>query len=214
MLTQINNDIITGDGTTLLGADNKAGVAEIMDAARHLMLHPELKHGTIKILFTPDEEVGRGVDKVDLKKLGADVAYTIDGESRGHIEDETFSADAVTIVIHGISTHPGFAKNKLKSALKIAAALIEALPKDSLSPETTELREGFVHPVAISGSIERAEIQFIIRPAPLSRRCSSRPRTCRRLAHTRLECIHKHARFTRSPTPAPRRHECGAQHSS
>ena len=163
LLTQINNDIITGDGTTLLGADNKAGVAEIMDAARHLMLHPELKHGTIKILFTPDEEVGRGVDKVDLKKLGADVAYTIDGESRGHIEDETFSADAVTIVIHGISTHPGFAKNKLKSALKIAAALIEALPKDSLSPETTELREGFVHPVAISGSIERAEIQFIIR---------------------------------------------------
>ncbi|MBL7893616.1 MAG: peptidase T, partial [Bacteroidia bacterium] len=135
---QLGNDIITTDGTTLLGADNKAGLAEIMDAAHFLMTHPEVKHGTIKILFTPDEEIGRGVDKVDLKKLGAAYCYTMDGESAGHLEDETFSADAVTITINGVSTHPGFAKDKMQSAIKIAAELINELPKDRLSPETTE----------------------------------------------------------------------------
>ena len=121
---QIGNDIITTDGTTLLGADNKAGVAEIMDAANHLMKHPEIKHGTIKILFTPDEEIGRGADKADMKKLGADFGYTIDGEELGHIENETFSADGVTINIHGVSTHPGFAKNKMESAIKIASEIV------------------------------------------------------------------------------------------
>ena len=118
---QIGNDIITTDGTTLLGADNKAGLAEIMDAAQFLIENPQIKHGTIKILFTPDEEIGRGVDKVDLKKLGADFAYTIDGETAGNIEDETFSADGVTITIEGVSTHPGFAKGKMEHAIKIAA---------------------------------------------------------------------------------------------
>src|SRR5690606_29348295 len=116
---QSGNDIITASGTTLLGADDKAGVAEIMAAAEILMTHPEIKHGTIKILFTPDEEIGRGVDRVDLAKLGADFGYTVDGETAGSIEDETFSADGVTVTIDGISVHPGFAKGKLQSALKI-----------------------------------------------------------------------------------------------
>jgi tripeptide aminopeptidase len=160
---QIGNDIITTDGTTLLGADNKAGVAEIMDAANFLVHNPQVKHGTIKILFTPDEEIGRGVDKVDLKKLGADFAYTIDGETAGHIEDETFSADGATITIEGVSTHPGFAKGKMEHAIKIAAAIVERLPKTTCSPETTEGKEGFLHPIAISGALEQAKLDFIVR---------------------------------------------------
>lgn len=160
---QIGHDIITASGTTLLGADDKAGVAEIMDAARLLIAHPDIKHGEIKILFTPDEEVGRGVNHVDLAKLGADFAYTLDGEKAGTIEDETFSADGVQIVINGISVHPGFAKGKMQSALKVAAELISELPKDRLSPETTSGKEGFVHPNHIQGGVDRAEIDFIIR---------------------------------------------------
>ena len=160
---QIGNDIVTTDGTTLLGADNKAGVAEIMDAAKFLIDNPQIKHGTIKILFTPDEEIGRGVDKVDLKKLGADFAYTMDGESAGNIEDETFSADGATITIEGVSTHPGFAKGKMEHAIKIAAAIIDRLPKDTCSPETTEGKEGFLHPIGISGTLEKATIGFIVR---------------------------------------------------
>jgi tripeptide aminopeptidase len=160
---QVGNDIITTDGTTLLGADNKAGIAEIMDAAQILLHNPQVKHGTIKILFTPDEEIGRGVDKVDLKKLGADFAYTIDGETAGTIEDETFSADGVTITIEGVSTHPGFAKGKMEHAIKIAAAIIDRLPKHTCSPETTEGRQGFLHPIDISGALEQATISFIVR---------------------------------------------------
>jgi tripeptide aminopeptidase len=161
--SQIGNDIITTDGTTLLGADNKAGVAEIMDAAQFLLDNPQVKHGTIKILFTPDEEIGRGVDKVDLKKLGATFAYTIDGESAGHIEDETFSADGATITIEGVSTHPGFAKGKMEHAIKIASAIVDRLPKDSCSPETTEGKQGFLHPISMSGALERATLSFIVR---------------------------------------------------
>ncbi|MBX2876416.1 MAG: peptidase T [Saprospiraceae bacterium] len=160
---QIGNDIVTASGTTLLGADNKAGLAAIMDAARILMERPDLKHGKIRILFTPDEEIGRGVDKVDMERLGADFGYTVDGEKRGTLEDETFSADGVTIKIQGVSAHPGFAKGKLESAIKIAADVLAALPKDSLSPETTAGREGFIHPVQLSGVAEQAEIKFIIR---------------------------------------------------
>ena len=160
---QIGNDLITASGLTLLGADNKAGIAEIMDAAQFLINHPEIKHGTIKILFTPDEEIGRGVDHVDIKKLGADFAYTIDGESAGSIENETFSANGVKVIIHGISAHPGFAKNKMESAIKIASAIISLLPKAILAPESSSDLEGFIHPVSISGSVEVAEIEFIIR---------------------------------------------------
>lgn len=160
---QIGNDIVTASGTTLLGADNKAGLAAIMDAAQFFITHPEIKHGTIKILFTPDEEIGRGVDKVDLKKLGAQFAYTVDGERLGSIEDETFSADAAVITIEGVSVHPGFAKGKMVNAIKIASAIVDRLPKDRLSPETTEGREGFVHPVSITGSLESATLRFIVR---------------------------------------------------
>ena len=160
---QIGNDIITTDGTTLLGGDNKAGVAEIMDAAHALVQNPQIKHGTIKILFTPDEEIGRGVDKVNLKKLGADFAYTIDGESAGTIEDETFSADGVTITIEGVSTHPGFAKGKMEHAIKIAAAIVDRLPKDTCSPETTEGKQGFLHPIGVTGALEKATLGFIVR---------------------------------------------------
>jgi tripeptide aminopeptidase len=160
---QVGHDIVTTDGTTLLGADNKAGIAEIMDAAHFLLKHPEIKHGTIKILFTPDEEIGRGVDKVDLKKLGADFAYTIDGETAGHIEDETFSADGATITIEGVSTHPGFAKGRMEHAIKIAAEIIARLPKQGCSPETTEGKQGFLHPIGIEGALEQATIGFIVR---------------------------------------------------
>jgi tripeptide aminopeptidase len=163
LANQIGHDIITTDGTTLLGADNKAGVAEIMDAAGFLVRNPQIKHGTIKILFTPDEEIGRGVDKVDLKKLGADFAYTMDGESAGTIEDETFSADGATITIQGVSAHPGFAKGRMEHAIKIAAAIVDHLPKDTCSPETTEGREGFLHPTGIEGTLESATIDLIVR---------------------------------------------------
>lgn len=160
---QIGNDIITASGTTLLGADNKAGVAEIMEAAAFFAQNADVKHGTIKILFTPDEEIGRGVDKVDLKKLAAEVAYTIDGETLGSIEDETFSADGVTLTINGISAHPGFAKGKMESAIKILAEILSALPKDKLTPESTSGKEGFIHPVGINGNAEQATAHFIIR---------------------------------------------------
>jgi tripeptide aminopeptidase len=160
---QIGNDIVTTDGTTLLGADNKAGVAEIMDAAKFLIDNPQIKHGTIKILFTPDEEIGRGVDKVDLKKLGADFGYTMDGADAGYLEDETFSADGATIEIQGVSAHPGFAKGRMEHAIKIASRIIDALPKDTSSPETTEGREGFLHLTGISGALESATINLIVR---------------------------------------------------
>lgn len=160
---QIGNDIVTASGKTLLGADNKAGLAEIMDAVNYLISHPELKHGTIKILFTPDEEIGRGVDKVDLEKLGADFAYTVDGETAGSIENETFSADGIKLIINGVSSHPGFAKGKMESAIKIASQIVACLPKEKLSPESTDGQDGFIHPVSITGSVEQATIEFIIR---------------------------------------------------
>jgi len=160
---QIGNDIITTDGTTLLGADNKAGVAEIMDAAHFFINNPDVKHGTIKILFTPDEEIGRGVDNVDIKKLGAEFGYTMDGESAGSVEDETFSADGATITIQGVSAHPGYAKGKMEHAIKIASAIVERLPREGCSPETTSGKQGFLHPIGIDGALEQATLSFIVR---------------------------------------------------
>ena len=160
---QVGNDIITASGDTLLGADNKAGVAEIMDMAHFFVNHPEVKHGDIRILFTPDEEIGRGADKVNIEKLNAEFGYTVDGETLGSIENETFSADGVVVKITGVNTHPGFAKNKMESAVKIAADFIAALPKEGWSPETTNGREGFVHPYEMKSGAEEAEITFIIR---------------------------------------------------
>ena len=156
-------DIITTDGTTLLGADNKAGVAEIMDAVAYLVAHPEVKHGVVKVCFTPDEETGRGTEKIDLEKLGAKYAYTVDGSSRGEVEIETFSADAVNINIIGKNIHPGYAKGIMVNSMKVAAHFMANLPKDKLSPETTEKREGYFHPVAMNGNEEKTTIKFIIR---------------------------------------------------
>ena len=161
--TQIGNDIITASGKTLLGSDDKAGVAEIMDLANFLMTNKDVKHGEIKILFTPDEEVGRGTEKVDLKKLGANFAYTLDGGNAGSLEDETFSADGVEVIIHGVIAHPGYAKGKMINAMKIAGEILAALPKDRLSPESTEGKRGFIHPVRLEGIAEKCSIDFIIR---------------------------------------------------
>lgn len=160
---QIGNDIITASGDTLLGADNKAGLAEIMDAVYQLINHPEIKHGDIRILFTPDEEIGRGVDKVDMKKLGAKFGYTMDGETLGHVEDENFNAKSAVINITGVSAHPGFAKGKMENAIKIQQAILQALPIHTLSPETTDGKQPFIHPTAVKGNLENAELSFILR---------------------------------------------------
>ena len=160
---QIGNDIITASGDTLLGADNKAGLAEIMDAVYQLINHPEIKHGDIRILFTPDEEIGRGVDKVDMKKLGAKFGYTMDGETLGNVEDENFNAKSAVINITGVSAHPGFAKGKMENAIKIQQAILQALPIHTLSPETTDGKQPFIHPTAVKGNLENAELSFILR---------------------------------------------------
>jgi tripeptide aminopeptidase len=162
LANQVGNDIVTSDGTTLLGADDKAGIAEIIAAADFLMRNPAIKHGTIKLLLTPDEEIGRGVNKVDLSKLGAQFAYTVDGETAGDIEDETFSADGVEVTLTGVAMHPGFAKGRMENAIKIAGGIIARLPRD-VSPETTEGLEGFIHPVSVTGSMAEATLSFIIR---------------------------------------------------
>jgi tripeptide aminopeptidase len=160
---RIGDTIITASGLTLLGADDKAGVAIIMDFANYLMQHPEVKHGAIKILFTPDEEIGRGVDAIDMKKLGADFGYTLDGGERGVLEGESFSADGMKVIFEGISAHPGYAKNKMVSAIKVASHFVELFPQNTWSPETTSGKEGFVHPLHIEGGIETTFVQFIIR---------------------------------------------------
>lgn len=164
----LNKGLVTASGLTLLGADDKSGVAAIMEASLFLIQNPGIKHGDIKILFTPDEEVGQGTAKVDMKKLGASFGYTLDGGEAGSLEDETFSADAATILIQGVIVHPGYAKDKLVNALKVAGAVLEALPKSEWSPEATQGREGFVHPVAMNGIAEKATIQFIVRDFTLT----------------------------------------------
>ena len=160
---QLGNDLITSDGTTLLGADDKSGVAEIMEALDYLTKHPEVEHGTIKVAFTPDEEVGMGVEHFDVSKFGAKFAYTMDGGAPSEIENETFCADSVTVAFHGVSMHPGFAKGKLVNAVKLASEFLEKLPKNTDSPETTEEREGYVHPHTIQGGIEETIVRFIVR---------------------------------------------------
>lgn len=163
LLKRIGDDIITASGKTLLGADDKAGVAIIMDLAAYLMQHPEIPHGKIRILFTPDEEVGRGVNAVDMKKLDARFGYTLDGGERGHLEGENFSADAAVVTFHGVSAHPGYAKGKMVNAMKVAAAFLDMLPRNEWCPETTSGDEGFVHPVSLEGELERASATFIVR---------------------------------------------------
>lgn len=163
LANHIDSGVITASGLTLLGADDKSGVAAIMEAVMYFMQYPTIKHGDIKILFTPDEEVGKGTAKVNMQQLGAQFGYTLDGGEAGSLEDETFSADGALITVHGVIVHPGYAKDKLVNALKVAGAILDALPKNEWSPETTEGKEGFVHPVAVNGIAEKASIQFIVR---------------------------------------------------
>jgi tripeptide aminopeptidase len=160
---QIGHDIVTASGTTLLGADNKAGVAEIVTAAAHLVAHPEIPHGRIRIAFTPDEEVGRGTLHFDVPAFGAAYAYTMDGGSRGEIEIESFSADAITVTFNGANTHPGYAKGRMVNAIKVAASFIDALPRGTLSPETTEGYEDFVHPYVVNASVDRTSVRLLVR---------------------------------------------------
>jgi len=160
---QMGHDIVTASGGTLLGADNKAGVAEIMTAAAFLVAHPEIPHGTVRVAFTPDEEIGRGTAHFDVKRFGAECAYTMDGGSRGEVEMESFSADAMTITFHGCNTHPGYAKGRMVNAIKVAARFIDRLPQDAMSPETTEGHEGFVHPYVVTAGVETTAVRLLIR---------------------------------------------------
>jgi tripeptide aminopeptidase len=160
---QMGNDIVTASGTTLLGADNKAGVAEIVTAAAHLMRHPEIPHGPIRIAFTPDEEIGRGTLHFDVARFGARCAYTMDGGSRGEVEIESFSADAMTVTFFGFNTHPGYAKGRMINAIKVAADFLRRLPPDRLSPETTDGRDGFVHPYVMQAGVDKTSVKLIVR---------------------------------------------------
>jgi tripeptide aminopeptidase len=159
----VGHDIVTASGTTLLGADNKSGVAEIMAAAEYLLAHPEIPHGPIRIAFTPDEEVGHGTKHFDVAKFGAACAYTMDGGARGELEYESFSADAISLTFQGFNTHPGFAKGRMVNAIKLAAKFIERLPADRLSPETTDGRDGFVHPYVVNAAVDKTTVRFIVR---------------------------------------------------
>ena len=159
---QVGNDIVTASGTTLLGADDKAGVAEIVTAAAYLVQHPDITHGRLRIAFTPDEEIGRGTRHFDVESFGAACAYTLDGGRAGEIEYESFSADAMTITFHGFNTHPGYAKERMVNTIKVAAAFIDSLPRD-LSPETTDGHDGFVHPYTLTASVDRTSVRVIVR---------------------------------------------------
>lgn len=163
LAAQIGNDIVTASGTTLLGADDKAGIAAIMAAAEHLVRNPGVRHGPVRIAFTPDEEIGRGANHFDVTKFGAVCAYTIDGGSVGDLEYESFSADAMTVTFHGFNTHPGYAKDRMINAIKLAAEFIVRIPREGMSPETTEDREGFVHPYVVDASVERTSVKLLIR---------------------------------------------------
>ncbi|MFN7940718.1 MAG: peptidase T [Thermoanaerobaculia bacterium] len=160
---QIGQDIVTASGTTLLGADNKAGVAEIVTAAEYLVRHPEIAHGRIRVGFTPDEEVGRGTEHFDVAKFGARFAYTLDGETLGELEMESFCADAMTLTFQGFNTHPGYAKGRMVNAIKVAADFVARLPGDRLSPESTAGYEGYVHPYVVTASVERTSVRLLIR---------------------------------------------------
>lgn len=160
---QIGNDIVTASGTTLLGADNKAGVAEIVTAAAHLIAHPEIPHGPVRIAFTPDEEIGRGTQHFDVARFGAFCAYTMDGGRRGEIEMESFSADAITVTFHGFNTHPGFARGRMINAIRLAATFLDGLPRDTMTPETTAGYEGFIHPYVVQAGVDRTSVKLLVR---------------------------------------------------
>ena len=160
---QIGHDIVTASGTTLLGADDKAGVAEIVTAAEYLIVHPEIPHGVVRIAFTPDEEIGRGANHFDVTRFGCACAYTLDGGSRGEVESESFSADLMTVTFHGFNTHPGYAKGTMINAIKVAAAFVHRLPSAELSPETTDGRDGFIHPYVQQSGVDTTIVKLIVR---------------------------------------------------
>jgi tripeptide aminopeptidase len=163
LASQIGNDIVTASGLTLLGADDKAGIAEIVAAAEHLMEHPEIPHGPVRIAFTPDEEIGRGANHFDVKRFGAVCAYTLDGGGRGELEFESFSADAITVTFKGFNTHPGYAKGRMVNAIRVAADFVARLPRDQMSPETTEGYEGYLHPYQMQASVDRTSVKVLVR---------------------------------------------------
>ena len=163
LAARIGDDIVTASGTTLLGADDKAGVAAIMAAVEHLVAHPEIPHGPVRIGFTPDEEIGRGADRFDVARFGAVCAYTLDGGSRGELEFESFSADLFTVTFRGFNTHPGYAKGRMVNAIRVAADFIASLPRDAMTPETTDGYEGFVHPYAMEASVDQTTVKVLIR---------------------------------------------------
>jgi len=160
---QMGHDIVTASGTTLLGADDKAGVAEIVTAAEYLIVHPEIPHGVVRIAFTPDEEIGRGANHFDVTRFGCACAYTLDGGSRGEVESESFSADLMTVTFHGFNTHPGYAKGTMINAIKVAAAFVHRLPSAELSPETTDGRDGFIHPYVQQSGVDKTIVKLIVR---------------------------------------------------
>ena len=164
---KIGHDLVTTSGTTLLGADDKAGVAIVMSAGRHLLQHPEIPHGVIRVCFNPDEEIARGMTRLDLKELAADIGYTLDGEDLGEIDHETFSADAAVLEIRGVSIHPGLAKGVMVNALRLAGSFLSALPAE-ISPERTAGRDGFIHPVEVDGNADRCTVRMILRDFELA----------------------------------------------
>jgi tripeptide aminopeptidase len=161
--SQLGNDIVTASGLTLLGADDKAGVAEIVAAAEHLLQHPEIPHGPIRIAFTPDEEIGRGADHFDVRRFDAVCAYTLDGGGLGELEYESFSADAITVTFKGFNTHPGYAKGRMVNAIRVAADFINRLPRNGMSPETTEGYEGYLHPYQMEAGADRTSVKVLVR---------------------------------------------------
>jgi tripeptide aminopeptidase len=186
LATQIGHDIVTASGTTLLGADDKAGVAEIVTAAEYLVAHPELHHGAIRLAFTPDEEIGRGANHFDVARFGCRCAYTLDGGSRGEVESESFSADALTLVFHGFNTHPGYAKGRMINAIKVAADFIHRLPSD-LAPEATDGYQGFVHPYVQQSAVDRTSVKLIVRDFQTEGLAGKRA-LVERLAHEAVAC--------------------------
>jgi tripeptide aminopeptidase len=163
LAAQIGNDIVTASGLTLLGADDKAGVAEIVAAAEWLVTHPDIAHGSVRLAFTPDEEIGKGADHFDVARFGAVCAYTLDGGGRGELEFESFSADAITITFKGFNTHPGYAKGRMVNAIRVAADFISSLPREEMSPETTGGYEGYLHPYQLHASVDRTTVKVLVR---------------------------------------------------
>jgi tripeptide aminopeptidase len=184
LAAQLGHDIVTASGRTLLGADDKAGVAAIVEAAAQLVVHPEIAHGRIRICFTPDEEIGRGANRFDVARFGAAYAYTLDGGNAGELEFESFSADLMRVAFVGFNTHPGYAKGRMVNAIRAAARFVDRLPRERLSPETTDGYDGFVHPYQLEASVDRTSVRVLLRD-----HVTSKLREQERLVRTLAEAV-------------------------